>query len=465
MPEPVFLMILCLFVFALGFALAYFVKGTKSKEVLKNADYQIDQLKLQIDSDRKLYTSQLEDHKTNISQLKNESIEVLQKKEEQLETLRNERGKIQILLTQKEAENEHLLEKSKTLNQEIEKLHAKFNEQFENLANRIFEQKSEKFTDLNQKNISAILNPLDKKLKEFEDKINDSNLASVKRHAELGEKLRFLNEQNIKISEEANNLTKALKGNTKMQGNWGEMILERVLEKSGLTKGNEYDVQQSISTQEGKRVIPDVVINLPGDKKMIVDSKVSLNAYERYVNAEDLTEQSAHLKDHLLALKQRVQELSKKNYQMLHQEASPDFVLLFIPIEAAFAVASNENPNLYNEAFEQNIILVTPTTLLAVLRTIESMWQNEKQKQNAIEIANEAGALYDSFTNLTIELEKVGRQIGTVQNSYDGAMKKLTGKGNLIRKVERLKKLGAKASKQIDPKLIRDSNSETLNEN
>ncbi|WP_295179031.1 DNA recombination protein RmuC [uncultured Christiangramia sp.] len=465
MPEPVFLMILCLFVFALGFALAYFVKGTKSKEVLKNADYQIDQLKLQIDSDRKLYTSQLEDHKTNISQLKNESIEVLQKKEEQLETLRNERGKIQILLTQKEAENEHLLEKSKTLNLEIEKLHAKFNEQFENLANRIFEQKSEKFTDLNQKNISAILNPLDKKLKEFEDKINDSNLASVKRHAELGEKLRFLNEQNIKISEEANNLTKALKGNTKMQGNWGEMILERVLEKSGLTKGNEYDVQQSISTQEGKRVIPDVVINLPGDKKMIVDSKVSLNAYERYVNAEDLTEQSAHLKDHLLALKQRVQELSKKNYQMLHQEASPDFVLLFIPIEAAFAVASNENPNLYNEAFEQNIILVTPTTLLAVLRTIESMWQNEKQKQNAIEIANEAGALYDSFTNLTIELEKVGRQIGTVQNSYDGAMKKLTGKGNLIRKVERLKKLGAKASKQIDPKLIRDSNSETLNEN
>ena len=250
-----------------------------------------------------------------------------------------------------------------------------------------------------------------------------------------------------------------------MQGNWGEMILERVLEKSGLTKGNEYDVQQSYTTAEGKRVIPDVVINLPGNKKMIVDSKVSLNAYERYVNAEDITEQAVHLKDHLLALKQRVQELSRKNYQKLHQEASPDFVLLFIPIEAAFAVASNENPNLYNEAFEQNIILVTPTTLLAVLRTIESMWQNEKQKQNAIEIANQAGALYDSFTNLTIELEKVGRQIGTVQNSYDGAMKKLTGKGNLIRKVERLKKLGAKASKQIDPKLIRESNSETLNDN
>ncbi|MFV8282378.1 DNA recombination protein RmuC [Christiangramia marina] len=465
MPEPVFLIILCLFIFALGFALAYFVKGTKSKEVLKNAEYQIDQLKLQIDSDKKLYNSQLEDYKNNIAQLKNESIEMLHKKEEQLETLRNERGKIQILLTQKEAENEHLVEKSKTLKLEIEKLHEKFNEQFENLANRIFEQKSEKFTDLNQKNISAILNPLDKKLKEFEDKINDSNLASVKRHAELGENLRFLNEQNIKISEEANNLTKALKGNTKMQGNWGEMILERVLEKSGLTKGNEYDVQQSFTTQEGKRVIPDVVINLPGDKKMIVDSKVSLNAYERYINAEDLTEQSTHLKDHLLALKQHVQELSKKNYQMLHQEASPDFVLLFIPIEAAFAVASNENPNLYNEAFEQNIILVTPTTLLAVLRTIESIWQNEKQKQNAIEIANQAGALYDSFTNLTIELEKVGRQIGTVQNSYDGAMKKLTGKGNLIRKVERLKKLGAKASKQIDPKLIRDSNSETLNKN
>ena len=465
MPEPIYLIFLCLFIFALGFALAYFLKASKSKEVIKNAEYQINQLKLQMDDVKRFYDSQLNDKKINIELLKKESTEKLQKKEEQLETIRNERGKLQILLTQKEAENEHLLEKSKTLKLEIDKLHEKFNEQFENLANRIFEQKSEKFTDLNQKNIAAILNPLDKKLKEFEDKINDSNLASVKRHAELGEKLRFLNEQNIKISEEANNLTKALKGNTKMQGNWGEMILERVLEKSGLTKGNEYDVQQSFTTKEGKRVIPDVVINLPGDKKMIVDSKVSLNAYERYANAEDITEQSGHLKDHLIALKQRVQELSKKNYQMLHQEASPDFVLLFIPIEAAFAVASNENPNLYNEAFDQNIILVTPTTLLAVLRTIESMWQNEKQKQNAIEIANQAGALYDSFTNLTIELEKVGRQIGTVQNSYDGAMKKLTGKGNLIRKVERLKKLGAKASKQIDPKLIRDSNSETLNEN
>lgn len=465
MPEPIYLIFLCLFIFALGFALAYFLKASKSKEVIKNAEYQINQLKLQMDDVKRFYDSQLNDKKINIELLKKESTEKLQKKEEQLETIRNERGKLQILLTQKEAENEHLLEKSKTLKLEIDKLHEKFNEQFENLANRIFEQKSEKFTDLNQKNIAAILNPLDKKLKEFEDKINDSNLASVKRHAELGEKLRFLNEQNIKISEEANNLTKALKGNTKMQGNWGEMILERVLEKSGLTKGNEYDVQQSFTTMEGKRVIPDVVINLPGDKKMIVDSKVSLNAYERYANAEDITEQSGHLKDHLIALKQRVQELSKKNYQMLHQEASPDFVLLFIPIEAAFAVASNENPNLYNEAFDQNIILVTPTTLLAVLRTIESMWQNEKQKQNAIEIANQAGALYDSFTNLTIELEKVGRQIGTVQNSYDGAMKKLTGKGNLIRKVERLKKLGAKASKQIDPKLIRDSNSETLNEN
>ncbi|MFV9484774.1 DNA recombination protein RmuC [Christiangramia sp. ASW11-125] len=465
MPEPVYLIIICVFIFTLGFSLAYFLKASKSKEVIKNAEYQINQLKLQMDDVKRFYDSQLNDKKINIELLKKESTEKLQKKEEQLEILRNERGKLQILLTQKEAENEHLLEKSKTLKLEIEKLHQKFNEQFENLANRIFEHKSEKFTDLNQKNIAAILNPLDKKLKEFEDKINDSNLASVKRHAELGEKLRFLNEQNIKISEEANNLTKALKGNTKMQGNWGEMILERVLEKSGLTKGNEYDVQQSFTTKEGKRVIPDVVINLPGDKKMIVDSKVSLNAYERYANAEDITEQSAHLKDHFIALKQRIQELSKKNYQMLHQEASPDFVLLFIPIEAAFAVASNENPNLYNEAFDQNIILVTPTTLLAVLRTIESMWQNEKQKQNAIEIANQAGALYDSFTNLTIELEKVGRQIGTVQNSYDGAMKKLTGKGNLIRKVERLKKLGAKASKQIDPKLIRDSNSETLNEN
>jgi len=239
-----------------------------------------------------------------------------------------------------------------------------------------------------------------------------------------------------------------------MQGNWGEMILERVLERSGLQKGSEYFVQQNFTTEEGKRVMPDVVIKLPAEKKMIVDAKVSLSAYERYMNEEEEAQKPIHLKNHLISVKKRVDELSKKNYHQLYQIQSPDFVLLFIPIEAAFAIASNEYPQLYSDAFDKNIIIVTPTTLLAVLKTIDSMWQNEKQKQHAIEIATQAGALYDSFTNLTEELLKLGRQLSTVQGSYDTAMKKLTGKGNLIRRVEKLKKLGAKANKQIDQKLI-----------
>ena len=295
--------------------------------------------------------------------------------------------------------------------------------------------------------------------------MNHGNLESVKRHAELGEKLKALNDQNLKISEEATNLTRALKGNTKMQGNWGEMVLERVLERSGLQKDSEYFVQQSFVNDDGKRVLPDVVIHLPGDKKMIIDSKVSLNAYERYINENDADLKNSHLKDHLIAIKSRISELGNKNYHTLYQMESPDFVLLFIPIESAFAIASNEYPGLYGDAFDRNIIIVTPTTLLAVLKTIDSMWQNEKQKQNAIEIATQAGGLYDAFTNLTNELLKVGKQIETVQNSYDGAMKKLTGKGNLIRRVEKLKKLGAKANKQIDSKLLKNTDVEEIESN
>ncbi|WP_010230460.1 DNA recombination protein RmuC [Gillisia marina] len=336
----------------------------------------------------------------------------------------------------------------------------KFRKEFENLANKIFDQKSEKFTLMNKENIQNILDPLGDKIKSFEQKVDKNNIDFIQRHAQLGEQLLHLNKQNLKISEEAINLTKALKGDNKMQGNWGEMVLERVLERSGLQKDSEYFVQQNFQNENGKRVMPDVVIHLPGEKKMIIDSKVSLNAYERYMNEEDNSEKGLHLKNHVISVKKRVDELGAKNYHALYQMDSPDFVLLFIPIEAAFAVASNNYPHLYNDAFDKNIIIVTPTTLLAVLKTIDSMWQNEKQKQNAIDIATKAGALYDSFTNLTEELLKVGRQIGTVQNTYDSAMRKLTGKGNLIKKVEHLKKLGAKASKQLDEKLITKADNE-----
>ena len=441
----------------MGIFIGRLISGLKSRSETGILKEKNNQLSLQIESLNNQIKSNLENYKAGDQELKEQFQTSIDKLEKEREDIRKEKDYFSLQLTRKISEFNNLQERNKEQKAEVEKLQEKFSKEFENLANKILEQKSEKFTNINKQNIENILDPLNKKIREFEEKVSLSNTESIKRHAELGEKLKFLNEQNTKLSEEATNLTKALKGDTKMQGNWGEMVLERVLERSGLQKDSEYFVQQSFNTDDGKRVMPDVIIHLPGDKKMIVDSKVSLNAYERYINENEESEKQTHLKNHLISVKNRVNELSQKNYHSLYQMESPDFVLLFIPIEAAFAIASNEHPGLYSDAFDKNIIIVTPTTLLAVLKTIDSMWQNEKQKQNAIEIATQAGSLYDSFTNLTEELLKLGRQIGTVQNSYEGAMKKLTGKGNLIRRVEKLKKLGAKASKQIDQKLVNRS--------
>ncbi|MGB1284664.1 MAG: DNA recombination protein RmuC, partial [Polaribacter sp.] len=251
------------------------------------------------------------------------------------------------------------------------------------------------------------------------------------------------------------NLTKALKGNTKVQGNWGELVLERVLEKSGLEKDREYFVQQSFTNDEGKRALPDVVIHLPDGKKMIVDSKVSLNAYEQFVNSEEEDAKEQFLKNHIASLKRHVEQLSEKKYEDLYKIESPDFVLLFIPIEPAFAIALNSDNSLYNKAFEKNIVIVTPTTLLATLRTIDTMWNNEKQQRNAIEIARQAGALYDKFDGLLKDLIGVGKKIDASKTDYNAAMNKLfEGKGNLINSVEKLKKMGAKAKKAIPENII-----------
>ncbi len=431
---------------AIGVFLGYLLSKLKMKASLEIFKEQNNHLKIQIE---------------DIKKSNSEATAILEKQlikiENDREFIRKEKDFLSTELATRNSEFESLAQKNVEQKKEVEELQEKFSKEFENLANRIFDQKSEKFTLMNKENIQNILNPLGEKIKSFEQKVEKNNTDFIQRHAQLGEQLQNLNIQNLKISEEAINLTKALKGDNKMQGNWGEMVLERVLERSGLQKDSEYFVQQNFQTDSGKRVMPDVVIHLPGDKKMIIDSKVSLTAYERYMNENDDSERDLHLKNHVIAVKNRVDELGAKNYHTLYQMESPDFVLLFIPIEAAFAVASNRYPNLYNDAFDKNIIIVTPTTLLAVLKTIDSMWQNEKQKQNAIDIATQAGALYDSFTNLTEDLLKVGKQIGTVQNTYDSAMKKLTGKGNLIKKVERLKILGAKASKQLDPKLLSKS--------
>lgn len=377
------------------------------------------------------------------------------------ETIRAEKESLAIQLSKKETDFENLWERNKEQKEEVEKLQEKFTKEFENLANKILEEKTSKFTEQNKENLKNILTPLQDKIQLFEKKVEDTHKESIDYHAALRQQILGLREMNEQMSKETLNLTKALKGDSKMQGNWGELILERVLEKSGLEKGREYEVQQSFVTEEGNRVFPDVVINLPDGKKMVVDSKVTLTAYERYINEEDDVEKAQHLKEHVISIRRHVDQLSEKNYQDLYHMESPDFVLLFIPIESAFALALNEDTFLYNKAFEKNIVIVTPSTLLATLRTIDSMWTNQKQQENALEIARQAGALYDKFEGFVADLVKVGNKIKDSKTEYDNAMSKLVdGSGNLINRVENLKKMGAKAKKALPENILQRANKE-----
>ncbi|WP_310379291.1 DNA recombination protein RmuC [Flavobacterium sp.] len=371
------------------------------------------------------------------------------------ETIRNEKEAINIQLTKKEVDFENLWQRNKEQKEEVEKLQEKFTKEFENLANKILDEKSNKFTEQNKENMKNILSPLQDKIQLFEKKVEDTHKESIDYHAALRQQIMGLREMNIQMSKETINLTKALKGDSKMQGNWGELVLERVLEKSGLEKDREYFVQQSHTNDDGQRVFPDVVINLPDGKKMIVDSKVSLTAYEKYINEEDDNLKNSYLKEHVNSIKRHVEQLGEKNYQDLYHIESPDFVLLFIPIEPAFAMALNEDTTLYNKAFERNIVIVTPATLLATLRTIDSMWTNQKQQENALEIARQAGALYDKFEGFVTDLIKIGKKIDESKVEYQGAMNKLVeGKGNLITSVEKLKKMGAKAKKALPDNIL-----------
>ena len=396
----------------------------------------------------------------------NQSVTALNEKlvaeNEEKRQIQNEKEQLGNQIVRYQADLENLQRINTEQKEEVEKLQEKFTKEFENLANKILEEKSEKFTKQNKVNIENILTPLDKKIKEFEKKVEENQKQSFGINAALKEQLRLLQEQNLKITQEAENLTKALKGDSKMQGNWGELVLERVLEKSGLEKNREYNVQQSFTLEDGSRVMPDVIINLPDGKKMVVDSKVSLTDYERYTNA-DVEDKAKYLKDHINSLRKHVEQLSAKKYEDLYEMESPDFVLMFVPIEPAFAIAINEDNTIYNKAFEQNIVIVTPSTLLATLRTIDTMWSNEKQQKNAIEIARQAGALYDKFEGFVSDLTKVGKKMDEAKNEYRGAMNKLVdGRGNIVTSIERLKKMGAKAKKSIPEPILKRAEDDIL---
>ena len=377
------------------------------------------------------------------------------------ESIRSEKDSLAIQLSKKETDFENLWERNLEQKQEVEKLQEKFTKEFENLANKILEEKTNKFTEQNKENMKNILSPLQDKIQLFEKKVEDTHKESIDYHAALRQQILGLSEMNAQMSKETVNLTKALKGDSKMQGNWGELVLERVLEKSGLEKDREYYVQQAHTSEDGQRVYPDVVINLPDGKKMIVDSKVSLTAYEKFSNEEDDNLRTSYLREHINSIKRHVDQLGEKNYHDLYQMESPDFVLLFIPIEPAFAIALNEETTLYNKAFEKNIVIVTPSTLLATLRTIDSMWTNQKQQENAYEIARQAGALYDKFEGFVADLVKVGNKIKDSKTEYDAAMNKLVdGKGNLITSIEKLKKMGAKAKKSLPESVLKRAETE-----
>ena len=398
----------------------------------------------------KLYSEALQrEEKT-----KDEHMKANEKLQAELKSTLNEQHQIQNKFIQKETELDGLKKQWAEQKAEMQDLQKKFSEEFENLAQRILEQKSEKFTIENKKNISHILDPLKEKLNSFETKIEKTNIDFLKGHSQLGEQLKHLNEQNLRISEEANNLTKALKGDNKTQGNWGEMILEKVLQKSGLVKGREYEVQQHYKDENGVSKLPDVVVYLPNEKLMVIDSKVSLKAYESYVNAETEQEKQLYLKAHVKSLENHLKGLKEKGYELLGGEASPDFILMFIPVEPALFLAQSENSNFFYSAFQDNILMVSPTTLLSTLRTVDMVWSNEKQQQNALEIAKHAGDLYDKFVNLIDGLDAVGNRIDSTKTTYDQAMKKLTGQQNLVKDIEALKDLGVTSKKTINSKWI-----------
>ena len=328
-------------------------------------------------------------------------------------------------------------------------------EKFENLANRIFKEKTDEFSKQSKTNLQEILNPLKERIVEFQSKVEETNEKSIQRHSSLKEQLLMLKEMNQQVTQEAKNLTTALKGQSKTQGNWGEFILESILEKSGLVKGREYVVQESLTAESGRRFQPDVIINLPENKSIVIDSKVSLVAYERFFSTEEKEEKERALKEHITSIRAHVKNLNSKGYQDLYQLHTLDFVIMFIPIESALALAVQNDPNLSTEAFEQRILILSPSILLAALKIFSSIWQQEKQNQNALDIAKQSGALYDKFVGFIEDLKLVGERMDQAKTSYVNAMSKLVdGSGNLVGRVEKIKKLGAKASKSLPPNIL-----------
>jgi len=384
-----------------------------------------------------------------LSEIRQES----QDRQEQSSLLKADIAKLETQLTEERKQSK---EKLKLLDE----ARAQLNTEFQNLANKILEEKSLKFTEQNKQNIDQVLKPLREQLGDFKRKVEDVYEKESKDRVSLFHEIKHLKDLNQKISDDAINLTNALKGQSKAQGAWGEVILERVLEESGLHNGREYETQGTFTSEEGKRLRPDVIVHLPEGKDIIVDSKVSLTAYERYCTSDDDQQRQIDLKEHIASLKAHIKGLSVKNYEDLPGIKSLDFVLLFVPIEAAFITAVENDRDIFREAFDKNIIVVSPTTLLATLKTVHNIWRYEYQNLNALEIAEKAGNLYDQFVLFVQSMDDIGDKLGKASDAYQTARKRLVdGRGNLVGRTENLKKLGAKAKKSLNDKLLLESDS------
>lgn len=432
---------------ALGYLIAHF--KYKSSRPL-SAD---EALQLENDHDEAIQKiSRLKERNNNLSQqLQDESRE-----KKQAVTKANESEK---QLASLNADYRNLKERMSEQKEEMQNLQERFKDEFENLANEILEKKSQKFTEHNQEKIGQMLKPLGEKMEAFKEKVEKTHKEDIEGRSSLKEHLKHLRQMNQQMAEEAKDLTRALKGDSKTQGNWGEVILQRILEKSGLTEGREYEIQEHHRTDDGRQLQPDVVVYLPDEKRLVVDSKVSLKAYEQYTSAVSEEEREQALKDHVKSIRSHVKRLGEKEYEQLHGGKSPDFVLMFLPIESAFGAALQYDSSLYYEAFDQNIVIVSPSTLLATLATIDSVWKQEYRSKNAQEIAERGGRLYDKFVNFTESMLKIGERIGQAQDEYDSALGQLSdGHGNLVRQVEMLRELGAKSSKKISNELSEQHN-------
>lgn len=437
-----YILIVCALIF--GFLLAMLIASRTKARLLVSQNEKTQALQLALNESEKQKSVLLE-----TLRLKTLEIQHVQEELAQNLVLANARAlEVATLATT----NENLLEKLENQKIEIENLQKRLTTEFENIANKILKERSDEFSIANHKNISEILNPLKEKIQLFEKKVDETYDKELRDKISLREEVRKLTELNTRVSEEANNLTRALKGDVKKQGNWGEIILERVLERSGLTKGQEYEREEVVTGADSSVQRPDVIIHLPDNKHVIVDSKVSLVAYERFMTAESEERQIHFLKEHINSIRNHVKLLSEKNYQNAQNINTPDFVLMFIPIEASFSVAVQGDGELFSYAWERKIVIVSPTTLLATLRTVTSIWKQENQTRNAQEIARLSGALYDKFIGFTEDMVKIKANIDRTSGAYDDAIKKMKdGTGNIIRTAEKIKELGAKTGNKTLP--------------